>query len=290
MALVSVIVAMDDESEDSSVHMIAAAGDENVNIVTVQPEPKRALGFNSGARASIADYLCFASSTLEFQGRSLSALVQYAAKHPRVGAVGPKLVTSDRQTILHTALGIGLDYVPAPLFRGFPSSHDAVSRSRIVRAVSADCMLVRREAFVEVGGFSPEVADSYFDLDFCLRLSEHAWETHYHDDAIGVLNAGIHDTFRTVSAEDIGDFRSRWQNRIFPDEFQYYWEDGLMRFEQHMLYPLEIEVSAPLSASNESEDREDTADMLRSQSRRMLDMVKENIRMREWCQKIVGGA
>jgi hypothetical protein len=30
-------------------------------------------------------------------------------------------------------------------------------------------------------------------------------------------------------------------------------------------------------------DRGDAADMLREQSRRMLEMVKENIRMRAWC-------
>ena len=39
-------------------------------------------------------------------------------------------------------------------------------------AVTAACMLVKKEAFEKVNGFDPDLAVAFNDIDFCLKIRE----------------------------------------------------------------------------------------------------------------------
>jgi len=58
--------------------------------------------------------------------------------------------------------------------RGFRSTDDgyagSLSCTREVSAVTAACMLMRRDLFDELGGFDEHFATHYQDVDLCLRL------------------------------------------------------------------------------------------------------------------------
>lgn len=58
--------------------------------------------------------------------------------------------------------------------RGFPADSDgyfgSLSCAREVSAVTAACLAMRREKFLEMGGFREAFRTIYQDLDLCLRL------------------------------------------------------------------------------------------------------------------------
>ncbi|MGH8032308.1 MAG: glycosyltransferase family 2 protein [Luteimonas sp.] len=102
----------------------------------------------------------------------LEEMLQYALR-PDVGAVGAMLYYPD-DTIQHAGVVVGLGGVA-----GHMHMHDArgtagyCGRARHVQslsAVTAACLLVRREAYLGVGGLDETLAIAFNDVDFCLRL------------------------------------------------------------------------------------------------------------------------
>jgi GT2 family glycosyltransferase len=53
---------------------------------------------------------------------------------------------------------------------------EPTGRTRSVEWVSGFCMLVRAEAFRDVGGFDPRYFLYFEDVDICLRLRERGWQ------------------------------------------------------------------------------------------------------------------
>ncbi|WP_315852018.1 glycosyltransferase [Tautonia rosea] len=106
----------------------------------------------------------------------LSQLVGYG-QMSGVGAVGGRLLYPDGR-IQHAGIVTDLfDGGPGHLFKGLPWWYlDLQCLDRVVRnvsAVTAACLLVRRKAYLDVGGFDENrFAVGFNDVDLCLRLGE----------------------------------------------------------------------------------------------------------------------
>jgi len=106
----------------------------------------------------------------------LSAMVAHALR-PDIGAVGAKLLYPDG-TIQHG--GVLLDGVAAGhLHRGWPGTANGYgNRARLpqnVSAVTAACLVVRKEVWDEVGGMDERFAVAFNDVDFCLRVQQRGY-------------------------------------------------------------------------------------------------------------------
>ncbi len=100
---------------------------------------------------------------------------------PDVGAVAAKLFYPDG-TIQHAGIvtGLGPDRIAGHVYAEAPrdmiGSFGDLLLAREVSAVTAACMVVRHSLFVETGGFDQaNLAVSYNDVDFCLRLRERGY-------------------------------------------------------------------------------------------------------------------
>lgn len=102
-----------------------------------------------------------------------------------VGVVGAKLYYPDRKTIQHAGvvvvccgvaenLGRFRETTDAPPDLGYLGS---LVCNREVSAVTGACMLVRRNVFVEIGGFDESIAVGYGDVDLCLRAGRRGYRT-----------------------------------------------------------------------------------------------------------------
>lgn len=122
---------------------------------------------------------------------SLAELVRFGDEHPRAGVVGPKLVHGDGSL--------------QPSCRRFPTLCAAVLRNtvlgrlcpgarwsadylmeewdhqsvRIVDWVSGACMMVRRQAFEQVGTLDEGFYWGSEDVDYCWRMGKAGWEVLY---------------------------------------------------------------------------------------------------------------
>ena len=99
---------------------------------------------------------------------------------PGVGMVGAKLYFGDGR-IQHAGVVLGLGGVAGHGFRFFDSlyfghfGHTVLPR--MTSAVTAACMVTRREVWEELGGLDEQLAVSYNDVDYCLRGAQAGWRT-----------------------------------------------------------------------------------------------------------------
>lgn len=90
---------------------------------------------------------------------------------PEVGAVGADLVYPDG-SIQHAGV-VFVDAVPYHVYRGrpaVPGYYGVLTAARNCSAVTGACIMVRRQQFLDVGGFDEEFPFDFNDVDFCLKL------------------------------------------------------------------------------------------------------------------------
>ncbi len=105
----------------------------------------------------------------------------------RVGAVGAKLLYPNG-TVQHAGVVLGVGGVADHAFRGIPADAPGyvmrAMAAQEISAVTAACMLVRKCAFEEVGGFDEQdLSVAFNDVDLCLKLVNAGWKVIFTPDA-----------------------------------------------------------------------------------------------------------
>jgi len=124
------------------------------------------------------------------------------ALRPAIGCVGAMLYYPN-DTVQHAGVIIGLGGVAGHAFRDFNRGTEGVfNRARLVQnygAVTAACLLIRKEIFDQVGGLDEKhLAVAFNDVDFCLKVRAagylNLWtpfaELYHHESA----SRGVEDT------------------------------------------------------------------------------------------------
>jgi O-antigen biosynthesis protein len=130
---------------------------------------------NLGVQNASHDLLIFLNNDTEVFERSwLRDLVLYL-EDPGVGAVGPLLLYPDRR-VQHAGIVLGCQGTADHVMRFFPDQADgysgSLSCSREVTAVTGACLLMRKDLFAMIGGFSEDFATHYQDVDLCLKIRQ----------------------------------------------------------------------------------------------------------------------
>jgi GT2 family glycosyltransferase len=151
------------------------------------------------------------------QPEALAAMLDLARAQPRTGIVGARLLNADgsfqashtpfpglRQEILMLT-GLGRR-IYGPWYPSHPPTADHAPRA--VDYVEGACLLVRREAWTDVGGLD----EGYFmyaeEVDWCRTMSARGWQVWYHPGATVVHLGGGSSTQRAAQRE-LDLYRSR---------------------------------------------------------------------------------
>jgi glycosyltransferase involved in cell wall biosynthesis len=107
----------------------------------------------------------------EWLGEMVSLAVQ-----PRVGAVGAKLLYPD-SSLQHGGVVLGIGGVAGHSHKYLPSGEpgyfNRINLISAYSAVTAACLLVRKELFIKVGGLNEkDLRVAFNDVDFCLKIRE----------------------------------------------------------------------------------------------------------------------
>jgi len=124
------------------------------------------------------EFICLLNNDIEVITEDwLEELVSHALR-PHVGAVGAMLYYPDG-TIQHAGVVTGVHGVAAHPYsgmpRGFPGQMSRARLTQAMSAVTAACLVVRRDVYDEVGGLDTTLAVAFNDVDFCLRLRERGY-------------------------------------------------------------------------------------------------------------------
>lgn len=143
---------------------------------------------------------------------------------PDVGIVGARLWYPDKRTLQHVGVHVGICGVAENYGRHFlmpddrpePGFYGRLAVNHEMSAVTAACLLIRKNVFDAVGGFDESLKVGYGDVDLCLRVGQrgyrvvvcpHADLLHHESYTRGRSDTDPHP-------EDSAFFRTRWQENL----------------------------------------------------------------------------
>jgi len=165
------VIVVDNASTDGTKAFLSTLGGD-IQSISNPENYGFAKACNQGAAAAKGRFLVFLNNDTIPKPGWLKALLNEVEGHQDVAIVGSKLLYSD-ETIQHAGVVISrLFRTPYHIFRGAPENLPAVNMRKELQAVTAACMLVRRETFEKVGGFDEGYVNGYEDIDLCLKVGQ----------------------------------------------------------------------------------------------------------------------
>jgi glycosyltransferase involved in cell wall biosynthesis len=128
---------------------------------------------NFGVQHTDAPVIGLLNNDLEvIHGDWLEEMVSHALR-PEIGCVGAKLYyPTDR--IQHAGVILGIGGVAAHAWQTHPRGAAGQAHRNLLQqnlsAVTAACLVIRREVYVEVGGLDESLRVAFNDVDFCLKV------------------------------------------------------------------------------------------------------------------------
>lgn len=182
----SQIVFVDNASSDSTPELIAGRLSK-AEIIVNATNRGFAAAVNQGVSATGARFVLLANPDVTFTIGDLDVLVAFLERHPKAAAVSPGMIFPDgrhqwsvRRFPTHANIWFSRQS-PLRFLEGLIPDKDRYTVpdpaiSTQVEAVAATFMLVRRDAFMAVGGMD----EGYFlyveDTDLCKRWHDHGFE------------------------------------------------------------------------------------------------------------------
>lgn len=163
----------------------------------------------------------FCNNDIEAIGPDWLERMLELGQRPDVGIVGAQLLYPDRETIQHAGVCVGafgaaehfgkfIRVGDIPRYLGFS---EILRSNHEVSAVTAACLLIRRDAYDAVGGFDQAFSVGFGDVDLCLRVGQAGYriiqcahaELLHHESFTRGKSRGV-----DPHPEDSTLFRSRW--------------------------------------------------------------------------------
>jgi GT2 family glycosyltransferase len=120
-------------------------------------------------------------------------------------------------TIQHAGVGFKKNGSPRHVYKNWPSDAPDVNLKKEFQAVTAACMLVRREAYYQVNGFDEIFKTGKEDVDFCLKVGQAGWKIIYEPKACIIhfehKSPGRHD----YDEYNRGIYLQRWSGKVRED-------------------------------------------------------------------------
>ena len=202
----------------------------NVHVVKWEREFNYAAINNFGVTFAKGDYLLFLNNDTELIAENFLEEMLGLCQRKDVGIVGARLLYQD-DTIQHAGVVVGFGGIAGHTFIGLHKAensyfHRAMS-TQDYSAVTAACMMSKKEIFHEVGGFSEELAIAFNDIDYCMKVRKlgklvvyNPYALLYHYES---KSRGLEDTPEKVTRfnREIKIFSDKWPD-ILRDGDPYY--------------------------------------------------------------------
>jgi hypothetical protein len=183
---------------------------------------------NALAARGRAEYVLLLNDDIAPIGRDWLRWMVSFLQDQRTAAVGARLLYPDG-SVQHGGVLMGLGGLCEHAHRGLPKDAPGYASRAVLAqelsAVTAACMLVRRNRFEELGGLDESYPSAFNDIDFCLRLREaghavvyapQAELTHLELQTYGSHYAGARAAHQ---AEETARMLRRWSAVIRNDPF-----------------------------------------------------------------------
>jgi GT2 family glycosyltransferase len=187
------VVLVDTGSADKRIiewYKKLTARHKNVKVVDWPEQPfsySRACNF--GVKNADGEYILLLNNDVEVITSDWIETLLSDAQREGIGGVGCKLYYPEGKRIQHAGIGIGLNNTAANLLSEMHNNnktliqHLYADTRHELSAVTAACMMVKKDRFDEVGGFDEEFRITYNDVDLCLKLKKAGYRNIYNPHA-----------------------------------------------------------------------------------------------------------
>ncbi len=180
------VLVVDSGSRDGSAERVAAAHSE-VRLIRYDENVGPCVTRNRGLREAKTEFVLFLDDDIRLAPGTLQRLRDELDADPSLAMVGPRTCYADRPDIIQYE-GAYAHFAGLPHFRHLGEAAP-VTEPAFVDVVSSGCLLARRVAMRDAGGFD----ESYFylieDVEFSLRLRLIGWRLKVVPEALA-WNAG----------------------------------------------------------------------------------------------------
>ncbi len=182
------VIVVDNHSTDNTPDIVVSEFPQ-VIVIRRAENSGFAAACNAGALVARGEFVLLLNNDTIPDALSLDLLVEFMREHPTCAAAGGRLLNADRSfqagyaefSTLLQELVIAL-HIGERLKAGFPLHHDA---NRVMEAdwLCAACLLVRRSAYLAVGGMDEQFFMYSEEVDLQWRLKRAGWTIFYVPDA-----------------------------------------------------------------------------------------------------------
>ena len=183
---------------------------------------------NFGVQYCSGEVLGFLNNDLKFTGGEWLEKMVAQVVREEVGAVGARLLFPN-DLLQHGGVILGIGGVAGHNHKGRPKEDPGYFNRAILSqnlsAVTAACILLRREVFERVKGFDEELSVAFNDVDFCLRIRDAGFRVvyepraelyHYESASRGYENTP--EKFARFERE-VAAMKGRWQPVLVKDPY-----------------------------------------------------------------------
>ncbi len=142
---------------------------------------------NIGARLAQGEYLLFLNNDTKLEPNLLEEMLKVFDLDPQIGIVGCQLrLMISPHKVHHAGIMFTERYEPYELGLSTPFGIPEILRNdprvtevREVPAVTACCMMIKKDLFLEVGGFDEGYINGWEDVDLNLKVREKGYKIYY---------------------------------------------------------------------------------------------------------------
>ncbi len=177
---------------------------------------------NLGVAQSRGEHVILLNDDVEVLSAGwIEALLEFS-QQPDIGAVGARLTYPDGR-LQHVGLVLGVCGVAAHAFHRFPGSTPGHGASALIArnysAVTAACMMTRRDVFERVGGFDVRYPLDFNDIDYCLRIRRAGYRIVYTPEARLTHYEAATSGARVWNGAEAATFRREWADACDNDPY-----------------------------------------------------------------------
>ncbi len=172
------IIIIDNNSNDrKTIDYLAKLQDthENINIVPYKKEFNFSKLNNYAAEYAHGELICLLNNDTEVISPDWLHEMKFYATQKNIGCVGAKLLYPDG-TLQHGGVILGIGGVAGHSHKYLESGSLGyfcrAALPQALSAVTAACLMVRKDIFFQVGGFDERLAVAFNDVDLCLKIRE----------------------------------------------------------------------------------------------------------------------
>ncbi len=202
---------------------------ENIRVVIWKDKFNYSAINNFGVKYANGEYLLFLNNDIEVIRENWLSEMLANVQRKEVGIVGAKLLYPDNM-VQHAGVIIGMGGIAGhPLSRHPADDCGYFARGIIqqnLNAVTAACMLTKKEVYEKVKGFEEELAVAFNDIDFCLKVRKAGYLIVYDPEALLYHHESI-----SRGKEDTLEKRNRFEGEV--DYMAKKWKDVLEKGDEY---------------------------------------------------------